>query len=144
MRSFLLGPALYGSKAADFGLLILRLVGGLTLAFAHGFGKVPPAQGFVETIGRLGFPMPEAAAWGAALVETAVALLVAIGLLTRPASLILTAYFLVIVFWVHGADQFKDKEPAVMFLMWAATLLFTGPGRFSLDWIAAGRGRRTT
>ena len=143
MRPFLFGPSLYGSKATDLGLLILRLVGGLTLAIAHGFGKVPPAQGFVEMIGRMGLPLPAEAAWAAALAETAAALLVVIGLLTRPGALILTIHFLVIVFWVHRADPFQDKEPAVLFLMWAATLLFAGPGRISLDWIAAGRGRRT-
>ena len=40
---------------------------------------------------------------------------------------------LVAVFVQHAADPFGKKELALLYLVPALTLLFTGAGRFSLD-----------
>lgn len=138
MRHLLFGPATAGSRGTDAGLLILRLIGGLSLAFAHGMGKIPPAEQFVGMVGGMGFPAPALMAWAAALAEFAGGILLAIGLLTRPAALVVTIHFLVVFFHVHRADPFGDKEPALMFLMVALTLLFTGAGRYSVDALIGG------
>ena len=143
MRSLLFGSPGPDSRSTDFGLLILRSIGGLALAFLHGIGKIPPAEQFVGMIGGMGFPAPALMAWLAALAEFAGGILLAIGLLTRPVAFIVVIHFLVIVLFVHRADPIADREPAIMFLMVALTLLFTGPGRFSVDAMLAGRaGRR--
>jgi len=44
------------SRAADLGLLLLRVVAGLSLAIGHGIGKFPPGQRFIDRIGNMGFP----------------------------------------------------------------------------------------
>lgn len=126
---------LFGSTEtrADLGLLVLRVGFGLTLAFGHGLGKLPPSDGFVANTASLGFPLPVLFAWAAALSEFAGGLLVAVGLLTRPAALFVAITMSVAFFVQHGADPFSDKELAFVFLIWAVGMLLTGPGRYSVD-----------
>ena len=50
----------------DIGLLVLRLGAGLFMAFGHGFGKIPPSDGFIGGVEKLGLPMPIFFAWMAA------------------------------------------------------------------------------
>ena len=40
----------------DLSFLLMRLVFGLSMAIAHGIGKVPPTDGFIGFVGKLGFP----------------------------------------------------------------------------------------
>ena len=131
-RDFLLAPST-APTVVDAGLLILRVGLGLALAFAHGWGKIPPAEGFVGFVGSLGFPAPVLFAWLAGLAEFAGGLLLAIGLFTRPAAIFVTVHFLFVVFVAHAGDTFGDRELSVIFLIWAVTLLMTGAGRYSAD-----------
>ena len=134
---------------ADVGLLVLRLVTGLLLALGHGWGKLPPPEGFVSGVGKLGFPQPTLFAWGATLAEFAGGLLIAIGLLTRPAALFVAFTMLTAAFLQHASDPWfmssapggGSKEPALLFLGPALALLLMGAGRFSIDALIAG-GRR--
>ena len=82
----LLGGDLLPQLNADVGLLGLRLFVGLAMAIAHGAKKIPPAERFVEGVAAMGFPLPEVFAWAAGLSEFAGGLLIAAGLLVRPAS----------------------------------------------------------
>lgn len=43
LKTLLFGTATTDSPAADLGLLCLRVIAGLSLALAHGLGKVPLA-----------------------------------------------------------------------------------------------------
>jgi putative oxidoreductase len=126
-------------QATDIGLLIMRVFTGLALALAHGWGKVPPSQGFVGMIGGMGLPAPELFAWLAALAEFGGGLLLAAGLLTRPVSFVLVVHFLVVVFLAHAGDAFGDRELPLFFLVAALLFLLAGAGRYSVD--AALRGR---
>lgn len=130
---FLIGGAGGTDAIADAGLLVLRLMAGLALAFAHGLGKVPPSPGFVETTAALGFPLPGLFAWAAGLAEFAGGLLLVVGLLTRPAAFFVLFTMGVAFFLQHGADPFASKEKAFLFGAVAICLLLTGAGRFSLD-----------
>lgn len=117
----------------DAGLLVLRLAAGLAMAFAHGIKKLPPPEPFVKGVEALGFPAPSLFAWLAGIGELAGGLLVAAGLLTRPAALTMAFTMAVAFFMQHGADPFKVKEPAFLYLAIATSLLLTGPGRLSVD-----------
>ena len=46
---------------------------------------------------------------------------------------------LVAIFVAHASDPWAKKELAFMYLVPALTLLLTGPGRFSLDWLRRAR-----
>jgi putative oxidoreductase len=138
-----IGDLLFGaevnSRATDLGLLILRVFSGLALALAHGWGKVPPSPGFVGMIAGLGFPAPALFAWLAAIAEFGGGLLIALGLLTRPASLLVVGHFTLVVLVAHAGDAFGDRELPLFFLVTALLFLLAGPGRYSVD--AALRGR---
>jgi putative oxidoreductase len=121
------------SRMTDVGLLIVRVFAGLALALAHGWGKVPPQARFVGMIEGMGMPAPALFAWFAALAEFAGGLLLAIGLLTRPTSLVVAVHFTVVVFLAHAGDPFGRRELAAFFLVSALLFLCAGGGRYSLD-----------
>ena len=132
LRAFLFGSG-DTSQSTDLGLLVLRVGVGLTMAFAHGLGKIPPSEGFIGAIGMLGFPVPVVFAWAAALSEFLGGLFIAVGVLTRPAAVMLAVTMAVARFVQHGADPFADGELALVYLFAAAALAFTGAGRYSID-----------
>ena len=134
----------------SIGLLILRLgVGGFILT--HGWGKLQMVidgnfDQFADPIG-LGNTVSLLLATGA---EFFCALLVMIGLVTRIAAVPLVITMFVAAFIVHGgdpwtmgaaaelyqtgkADSWSSKEPALLFLFPFLALIFTGPGRLSID-----------
>lgn len=123
------------TRTADAGLLVLRLGLFALLAFAHGLGKIQDPAGIIEGTTRLGFPAPTLFGWAAALAEFAGGLLLAIGLLTRPAA-VFVAFTMLVAFALqhHGALTGDNSgEMAFVYLVGALTLLLTGPGRFSVD-----------
>lgn len=132
-RNFLLGPATAGSLGADLGLLVVRVIGGLALAFAHGMGKVPPSEGFIGRVGGMGFPAPELFAWLASTAEFGGGILLALGLPTRPAALLVCGQMLVVALMAHAGDPFGDREAPVLFGAIALACLLAGGGRYSLD-----------
>ena len=67
--------------------------------------------------------------------------MIAVGLLTRPVALFVTLHFLFVVFLAHAGDPIGQRELPLLFLVAAATVMLTGPGRFSLD---AMMGRKDT
>lgn len=133
LRGFLFSGESLGSRSADLGLLSIRVIGGLSLALAHGRGKVPPSDGFVGRVGEMGFFAPELFAWMAGAAEFGGALLLVLGLLTRPAALLVGGNMLVVALAAHAGDPFGDREKAVLFGAIALLCLLAGAGRYSID-----------
>ncbi|MGE0853229.1 MAG: DoxX family protein [Hyphomicrobiaceae bacterium] len=78
---------------------------------------------------------PEVAAYVATAIELTMPVLLVVGLLTRPAALVLLAMTAVIQVFVY-------PEAWPTHLQWAAMLLVLlarGPGTFSLDWLVRRR-----
>ena len=137
-RSSSLRPIVFGGEGgatplADGGLLLFRLFAGLSLALAHGLGKVPPSAGFMAAVSEMGFPLPGAFAWAAGAAELAGGVLLALGLFTRPASFFVGTTMAVAAFIQHGSDPFVDREKALLYLAAALLFLLVGAGRFSID-----------
>lgn len=129
----------YLSKYRDEGLLLLRVVVGLYLAIAHGWGKIGggPEQwanlgGVMEPIFGIGFA---AAFWGfiAAFAEFFCALFVVVGFLFRPSLLLLVLHFLVVSLAHISGVIDGGPEMAVLYGVVFLSLFFTGPGTYSLD-----------
>ncbi|HZN66498.1 MAG TPA: DoxX family protein [Tepidisphaeraceae bacterium] len=149
LRDVLFGGAGSGSWFGDIGLLVLRLTG-LILAVGHGLKKWPPPEMFVGGVQKLGFPAPTFFAWMAVLSEVVGGFLLALGLLTRPAAFLVAGTMLVAAFGQHRSDPFfmgptgPSKEPAILFLLPALALLFTGAGRYGVDYFLRGRRNEST
>ena len=117
-------------------MLILRVVFGLVLIYGHGFGKLSVIFSgqeiqFMDPFGigaDLSYHL-------AAFAEGICALLLIFGLFSRLASLVLAINFMVI-FIFHAfmaGDGFPILELRFLYLSGFIALVFTGPGRISLD-----------
>jgi putative oxidoreductase len=124
-------------KYRNFGLLLLRGVVGLYMAFGHGLGKITggPSQ-WAELGGAMGLLginfLP--AFWGfmAAFAEFVCALLVVLGLATRPA-LILLVINMTVAANMHIQTGNGSPESAIIYGITFLALIFMGPGKYSLD-----------
>ena len=149
------------ARAADIGLLVLRLAG-LYMA-THGWGKIAMLTGgqadmMVGGVGKLGFPAPVVFAWAATLAEFAGGLLVAIGLFTRYAAGFVAFTMFVAAFFQHHAPAlflswlgiaplsedvrkgFGNPELAFVYLLVFLGVALVGPGALSVDaWLARRR-----
>lgn len=127
-----------GKSVKDVGLLILRLIFGLVLIYGHGFDKLSVIFGgheiqFFDPIGigaRLSFYL-------AAFAEGICSVFLILGLFSRVAAFILSLNFIVI-FCFHAFiahDGFNVLELRFLYLFSFIALIFTGPGKFSLDYL---------
>ena len=121
------------SVAANAGLALLRIFAGISIAAAHGIGKIPPGEGLVTRAGELGFPAPVVFAWGAALSEFLGGIFLALGLFTRLAAFFIACTMLVAILGVHAADPYQKKELAFMYFFVAAAFMLKGSGDWSVD-----------
>jgi putative oxidoreductase len=133
LAAFLFGARPSGPVASELLLAAARIFTGLALALAHGLGKIPPPDRFVQGVVKMGFPSPEVFAWLAALAEFGGGLLLAVGFLVRPAALAIAFNMGVAAFVAHAADPFRTREMALLFLALALVFLALGGGRFALD-----------
>ncbi len=128
--------------AVDFGLLILRVIIGLTLA-AHGSQKLfgwfsgPGLKGFSAGTKRMGFRPPLFWAVMAALGEFGGGLLLALGLLTPLGALGMMSAMFVAIVKAHWAKGFWNSKGGIEFPFSLWTIAFAvglaGPGAYSLD-----------
>jgi len=138
-RECLLGGSVPGSVAADIGLTVPRIAAGLMLAIGHGWGKMPPSEGFIAGVEDLGFPLPILFAWLAGISEFFGGVLLALGLFTRPAAMMIAGTMFVAAFIRHWDDAFflggggASKEPAILYLIIALAFVLAGSRRFSID-----------
>lgn len=133
LRDLLIGGEGGRSALADFALLLLRATFGAGLALGHGLGKLPVSDDFVKGVADLGFPVPAVFAWAAALSESVGGILLALGLLTRPAAFFILCTMGTAFFVVHADDPFLTKERAMLYGAVALAFLLAGAGRYSVD-----------
>ncbi|MFF3672924.1 DoxX family protein [Streptomyces sp. NPDC002120] len=134
----------------DTGLLLLRIVLGLTMA-AHGTQKLfgwfegGGISGTGQFFTASGYPAGDAMAVLAGLTETLGGLGLVLGLLTPLAGAAIVGT-LINAIAVHGAGAFfapKGIEYELLLTAGAAALALTGPGRYAVDrFLPVLRGHR--
>jgi putative oxidoreductase len=121
------------TPAGSIGLLILRVATGLMMAFGHGWGKLlsygDRAANFPDPLG-VGSPFSLALT---IFAEFFCSLALVLGFFTRSATIPLIITMLIAVFVIHGDDPFGKKELGLLYLVPFIALLFSGPGRYSID-----------
>ena len=129
--------------------LIVRIAVGLEF-FGSGLGKLGKLGGLMQYFRSLGIPAPEILAPFVASTELVCGVLIAIGLATRPAAVMLCGVLTVAIVtaaapekhitasW-HGLLEFFYLPEVLLFLL-LAWLVFAGPGRASLDARVSARG----
>lgn len=128
--------------ALDLGLLLVRLVVGLTFA-AHGAQKAfgwwagPGWVGWQNAIGRMGFRPVGLFAGLSIGAELVGGLFLALGAFTPLAAAVLAAQSTVIIVKVHAPNGFWNKASGIEFPLTlgvaALALGLTGPGAVSFD-----------
>ena len=145
-----LGALLTGTNPlfVDVALLVGRVAIGVCFMI-HAFGKLGwvgsgNMDGFAAWLKDLGVPMPEIQARMAMLSELAGGALMAVGLATRPACLVLIFTMLVAGIVGHrGAGYLITNDPpgaeyTINLAVVCAMFLLIGPGAISLDAILFG------
>ena len=131
---------LYSEDNIALGLLVLRV--GIGIAFViHGFPKVfmGGAVGLSKGLAATGIPGGIVAAYLAGSAEFLGGIALILGILTRPATAVMTFNMLVaLIFHLNKGDKFvaysHALESGILFL----SLFVTGPGKFSLDYLLWG------
>ena len=117
----------------NLGLAILR-IGGAGLLLTHGIPKLQRLFGE----GPIEFPDPigigaSPSLFLAVFAEFLCAILVLIGFKTRWASIPIVITMLVAALIQHADDPFGSKEKSLLFLLIFVTIMFLGPGAYSVD-----------
>lgn len=113
--------------------LALRLFAGLSMAFAHGLGKIPPSEGFINNLDGQGLPLAFLFAWAAGLSEFLGGLFLALGFSTRLAALFMTLTMLYAGLIHHSDDPFSSKEKALLYAAIGIFYTLRGAGKYSVD-----------
>jgi putative oxidoreductase len=124
-------------KYRDVGLLVLRAGIGLSMAIAHGWSKMAAGPegwarlgGAMDSVFGIGF-LPTFWGFAAAFAEFGCALLIVVGLLTRPAALILV-FNMFVAAMTHILGEGSPAH-ALEFMVVFLTIFLIGPGKYSLD-----------
>jgi putative oxidoreductase len=129
--------------ARDLGLLLLRTLMGSTMALSHG---LPKLLSFGEKAATFSDPLGVGSTASLTLAifgELVCSLAVVLGLFTRLSAIPVVFTMLVAAIVVHAGDPWAKKEFALIFAVPFFVLVFTGPGRFSVDaWLARRRARK--
>jgi putative oxidoreductase len=131
------------SSAHDFGLLLIRAILGVVLAF-HGSQKLfglfggPGMEGFTQALEAMEIPMPQVAAYLSAGTEFVGGLLLLVGFATRLVAIPVAFNMFVAAFKAHGGAFSLQADPpgmeyALTLAVVATALIFTGAGQFSVD-----------
>ena len=132
----------WSARRANLGLLILRVVvgGHLVWMTQDNVRSWPRLLEFRDFLAQHGFAFPLACALLSVAGQFIGGGLLAVGLYTRVAALVVAINFVVAIWMVDGKQAYPAAFPALALVAAALCLMFTGPGRWSLDrlWRKAG------
>jgi putative oxidoreductase len=134
------------SVVSDVGKLILRLTVAALLAF-HGISKLRHGVAWMATP-LATHHLPAWLAYGVYVAEVVAPILLIVGILTRPAALVISFEMTMAMFLVLGSKTFAiDRQTGalggelqLLYLFSSVAIAFLGSGRFA---VRKGHGRIT-
>lgn len=126
-------------NSKDIGLLIIRVVIGITMIAFHGLGKL---MGGPDTWTKIGGSLsniginftPMLFGLSASLIETVGSLLFILGLWTRPVAALLAVTMLIAaISHLSRGDGFSGASHAIELLAVYIGFILIGPGKYSID-----------
>ena len=139
---------------ASLGLLFLRIATGLMMLIGHGWGKIQKFEATKDTFlvpdfFPLKYLSPFFSLCATIGAEVGCAVLLVLGLATRPAAFIIAFTMVIAAFNIHasgpwflGSNVQGAKEPALLYLIPAIAILLAGAGSYSADATIYQEGRR--
>ena len=137
-RLIIPGLASLYEAGAPYAYAFMRFATGAVLA-PHGIQKLlnSSVAQFAPNIGGKGLPFPELLAYLTFFTESAAAICLAIGLLTRVAAAMIwieMAVIITVYLWPNGYFWTnRGFEYALLWLLLCTAILFRGGGRYSVD-----------
>ena len=126
----------YSELSFNLSMFLIRLGFGIIIFLNHGMMKLNNYSQLKESfsdplhVGHSGSLMI------AIFAEIFCSALLVLGLLTRLAALVLAILLLTVVFVIRKNKPFLDSELPILYLIGFLTVLFCGPGKWSMDrWI---------
>jgi putative oxidoreductase len=138
----------HNANSTDWALLMLRVATAGLLVWYHGWAKFTGATGylfggsdwgFTGFVESIGFPLPAFFAVCAALAESIGCLMLAAGLFTRRAGVLVAATMSVAVY--HHARTDMRIELASLYLLISLFFALAGAGKLSVDEWLRGRSK---
>lgn len=132
----------YNQNLYDLAIFLLRLTVGCFM-ITHGLGKLDMLMdgGTIQFADPLGVGA-KASLSLTVFSELICSFLLIMGFATRLSTLPLIITMLIIIFNVHGSDDFSRKELPGLYLAIYILLLVVGGGRFSVDYLIGGRKKK--
>ncbi|KXU36653.1 hypothetical protein AXK11_03740 [Cephaloticoccus primus] len=126
-------------QSSDLALLLVRVLAGFGLIYAHGWKKLTNFSGTIEQWTQWGLNLigigAHASVTLVVFTEVVCSLLLIVGLKARFAALVIGISMAVAFLLVHKAALTGDNngELAFLYLVAALAVLFAGPGKLSVD-----------
>lgn len=131
----MLNKLIYSKDHRDLGLMLLRI--GIGIAFiAHGYPKLfmGGAEGLAKGLAATGIPGGVFAAYLAGMAEFFGGIALILGLFFRPLTVVMAFNMLVaLIFHLNKGDSFIKYSHALESGILFISLIFIGPGKYSLD-----------
>lgn len=118
----------------DKGILVFRVLAAVAIIKAHG---LPKLLNFQETLNHIPDPLGLGAsfsAYYAIFTNVFCAVLVALGLVTRFAALLIITLTLTGLFIVHIKDPAKIQDTPLIYSIVFGFIVYMGAGKYSLDY----------
>jgi putative oxidoreductase len=133
----------HSPRQVDAALLVLRLFTGLVLMYGT-LDNVLHQENMLEFrdfVAKHGFPVPLFSAYLSAYAQFISGILIALGLLTRPAAFVMVINFAVALAMVHWGLPFSANISPMAMLFNSLCLLISGAGAHSVDRYIEQRAR---
>jgi len=130
-------------KSVSFSLLMVRIGASFSMIYLHGY---PRLINFSDTSSEFADPLGVGAAISLSLVvfaEFFCSLFLIFGLFTRWSCIPLITTMIVATWMINGGKGFIFQEKSFIYLITYVSLLISGGGYFSLDYLLLGRKMKT-